>query len=309
MKINNLFVCIGAQKAGTSWLSANLTKDKRFAKCPFIKEIHYFDYIHNNSPLLNRWRANFLLQLCQQGKKETLKPLLANWLNAKGLQLSKADKLILNDNKLLSRRINLLLNEANDDWYGQLLRTTEKQPVALDITPDYAVIGEQGFEHIKRVANNVKLLFILRDPVQRAWSGLLQGKKHTPEGIDGFLNRVTDEEQLIKVLTSGSDIGARNNYLATLEDLDAAGLLKERVLIKFYDEIAINPEKFISDIYQFINLPLPEMAIFNDTLHNRIHATPKTPMPLEVQQRVKAHYAPMLAEINRRFITVPNQWL
>lgn len=310
MKINKLFICIGAQKAGTSWLSTNLNKDERFSRCPFVKEIHYFDYLYKNSPHLNRWRAHFILQLCQQGNQEKLKPILFNWLSNRQQQyLNKSEKITATENKLLARRVGLLLDEINDKWYAELLRTNEKQPFALDITPDYAVIGRKGFEHIKQIAKEVKLLFILRNPVERAWSGLLQGKKHTAEGIEGFLKRTTDEDQLFKILTSGLDIGVRNDYLTTLEHLDAIGLLNGQVLIKFYDEIGTNPEKFITDIYHFLNMPLPSMDIFADTLHNRIHATPKTLMSCQLEYRVKAHYSPMLEKIEQQFITIPSTWL
>lgn len=44
------FLCIGAQKAGTTWLHTNLTQQKDLWLPP-IKEIHYFDYRENYFPL------------------------------------------------------------------------------------------------------------------------------------------------------------------------------------------------------------------------------------------------------------------
>jgi hypothetical protein len=307
MKLSKLLVCIGAQKAGTSWLSANLNHDPRFSRCtfPFIKEIHYFDHLYLNSPFLNQWRAHCIVRLLEQNKdKEKLESAFFKWLKHKPVTNNK------NEQKLLLRRLRLLFNEADDAWYEELLHIFPHQECALDITPDYAVIGAEGFKHIGRMAEDVKILFIMRKPVDRAWSGLVQGKKHTPEGTQGFLNR-TSEETLLEILNTGLDVGARTNYLATLRHLKEAGLFPNQVLIKFYDEISTDPEKFITDIYQFIDMSAPSMDIFANTLRDRIHASPKETMPAEIKEKVKLHYLPMLETINeefKEFITIPENW-
>jgi hypothetical protein len=41
------FICIGMQKAGTTWLAANLGRHPS-AWIPSIKEIHYFDETHTH---------------------------------------------------------------------------------------------------------------------------------------------------------------------------------------------------------------------------------------------------------------------
>jgi hypothetical protein len=309
VKINKLFVCIGAQKSGTSWLFENLSQDHRFSRCPFVKEIHYFDTLYKNSRHLNNWRANFFLQLCQ-GNQDRLKPFLSAWLSGDTDRFNKLLNESTGNNKVLARRFGLLLNELTDDWYADLLRTHKGQEYALDITPDYAVIGKKGFEHIKSIANDVKILFILRNPVDRAWSGLLQGKKQLPGGISGFLDeKGADIDYLFKASSSGPDVGARNNYLMTLKALDAAGLLDGRVLIKFYDEIADTPEHLIGDIYQFLGIPAPSMDIFSATLRSKVYATQKTVMPARLRARLKNHYSGMLKEINDRFVKIPDNWL
>ncbi|MDD5274469.1 MAG: sulfotransferase domain-containing protein [Methylovulum sp.] len=306
-KLEKLFVCIGAQKSGTSWLFENLSLDRRFVYCPFVKEIHYFDYVHKQSKHLNNWRANFLLKLAQ-GNEDRLKPLLSAWLSGdKYPQLSKEATV---KDRMLARRFAWLINEPTDDWYSNLLRISGRQEFALDITPDYAVIGRQGFEHIKRIANQVKVLFILRNPSERAWSGLLQGKKKTAGGIAGYLeNKTTTIDAMFAAATSGADVGGRNNYLATLIALEEVGFLDGQVLIKFYDELESSPEDFIADIYQFLEMPLPDMALFSETLRAKVYATQKTVMPPELKDKLDDYYADMVKEINERFIGVPGAWL
>jgi hypothetical protein len=306
-KINKLFVCIGAQKAGTSWLFENLSKDQRFSKCPFVKEIHYFDYLYKNSPHLNNWRANYFLRTCQSAPA-SLKPIISAWLSN---DIGKLNKLADDNNGMLVRKINLLLNSVTDEWYADLLRLRKNQEYAMDITPDYAVIGTDGFKHMKSIAHDLKLLLILRDPVERAWSGLLQGKKQQPGGIAKFIEeKGEDIDFLFKSCSTGPDIGARNNYLMTLEALEEVGLADEgHLLIRFYDDISNDPDKLVKEIYRFLEIPPPEPDIFSETLRSRVYATPKTVMPPELKIRLKAHYANMLQQINDRFTSIPDTWL
>ena len=116
-KLSNVLVCIGAQKAGTSWLFQNLTKDERFAKCMFAKEVHYFDHLYKNSPHLNNWRAVHFLKVCQ-GDKDKLKQLtpfisamLADDASLLQALIEDADGL----SPALARRIGLLTKKINDD--------------------------------------------------------------------------------------------------------------------------------------------------------------------------------------------------
>jgi hypothetical protein len=309
-KLSNVLVCIGAQKAGTSWLFQNLTKDERFAKCMFAKEVHYFDHLYKNSPHLNNWRAVHFLKVCQ-GDKDKLKQLtpfisamLADDASLLQALIEDADGL----SPALARRIGLLTKKINDAWYVDLLRTTKQRKYALDITPEYALIGEAGFTHMKSITENLKIIFILREPSERAWSSLLQGKKNEEGGINAFLMRYgKDIDYLFNACTKMSDISLRNDYLLTLEDLEKAGLLNQ-VLIKFYDDIVANPAQLMHAIYDFIDLPLASTELFADTLHQRIHATQKTKIPAELQYRLKAHYQTMLNEITTRYVTLPDAW-
>ncbi|MGZ8136385.1 MAG: sulfotransferase domain-containing protein [Methylococcaceae bacterium] len=306
-KLEKLFICIGAQKAGTTWLYSVLSKDKRFAYCQFVKEIHYLDAIYNNSSHLNHWRAHFFLKLCQ-GREQEITPIMSAWLSGKRGNLAKHCAHAKNP-AALSRKFSLLLNELDDAWYADLLRLKKGQLCSLDITPDYAVIGADGFAHLARLANNINILFIIRNPVDRAWSGLLQGKKRANGGINGFIAQHGDDiDFLFNQCTNVRDVKLRNDYLKTLEDLESAGI-KNNLLVKFYDDISQDPENLISDIYSFIDITTPPSDTFADTLRTKVYETQKTAMPKELELRLKAHYKDMVFKIHTRHVNVPANWL
>ncbi|MCE2680766.1 MAG: sulfotransferase [Burkholderiales bacterium] len=308
--IENLFICIGAQKAGTSWLHAVLKNDPAFAMTPYTKEIHYFDFVHRGSPHLNNWRAWSLKDLL--GKRPVQGALhLAAWLD----EQNKAQALLPVAQKekkqaAFTKNFDELTQRIDDDWYTDIFGLRPDQDYCLDITPDYAVIGESGFSHMKSVAKNLKLLFILREPVDRTWSGLLQGQKNSPLGIDGFLKSIPENlNNIVQDATVGLNVGARSNYVKTLKNLEKAWLT-DNLLIKFYDDISENPRAFIDDIYRHIGKQAPwHLENFEAAIAQRVYVTQgKTEIPAELRAALKAFYKVEIGQLNE-MIGVPKAWL
>ena len=313
--LDNLLVCIGAQKAGTSWLHNILSKDERFAQVSnqfeIVKEVHYFDHLYDNhAEHVNDWRAYYLIDLIENEGQSLHKPLTAylQHENEKQILLKTDDQALDTVKQFLA-----LTNPIDDKWYTQLLKCHDKQQFSLDITPDYSIIGVEGFRHLKRVASNLKIVIILRNPIERAWSARLQKAKGEPGGIEGFFAQEDhDLDILYKQCTIGYDIGARTNYIKMLEDIYAAGL-ENNLKILFYDDIAEKPEDFIDSVYDFIEL---ENAILKDdayleALSKKVYATEgKRDMSMLLEARLKIYYKRMLEDmIDIYKIDFPQTWL
>lgn len=306
--LENLFICIGAQKAGTTWLHTALTRDPTFSRCPYVKEVHYFDLVHKKSPHLNNWRAHHFLRL---GRRE---PAIAKFQLAREMDrrvkrgpASDADPADREAAKL-TRPYRHLLSPVNDAWYCNLLAPARGQDWAIDVTPDYAVIGEDGFRHMRTLARKLRLLFILRDPVERAWSGLLQGYKRKPGGIAGFAETgLHDTRAIVTACTKGDDVGARSDYVATLDALAVAGL-EDDVLIKLYDDIGRVPLQFIADVYQHLGKTMPSESAEEGGLGERVHSTEaKLEMPAAVRAALKEFYQPKIERLAKR-VPIPTTW-
>ena len=306
-QLENLFVCIGAQKAGTSWLFSVLSQDDRFKFCPHVKEIHYFDHVHCKSPLLNQWRAHHLIQMVER-RGLSLKTIMAGFLSGEEDNFLKNRKYKIKGNFFAAKKFLELSGTVDDAWYTAMLRTNEKQSYSMDITPDYAVIGENGFKHMDKLAKNLKLLFILRDPVERAWSGLLQGKKKHKGGVKEFLEQnIHNIDLLFNLCTTGKDILPRSNYAKTLSELEQLGLL-DRTLIKFYDDIMEKPKEFILDVYKFLDLPVDISSEFEVLLKNKVYGTVgKSEMPEELRERLVEFYRPFNFALSK-YCDVPDSW-
>jgi len=108
---------------------------------------------------------------------------------------------------------------------------------------------------IKKHLGNCRLIFILRDPVDRVYSNYWQSIKggiHLPDFHTFLTSGSKHAEELIYV--SCYDIHLERFY----------GLFdKSRILVKIYEELQIDPRKFFKDITDFLELDqLPDAINF-----------------------------------------------
>ena len=138
------FLCIGAQKAGTSWLYRMLSQNESLFLPP-IKEIHFFDYIYINQPsALGRRR------LREAGEGAVAKAGVPRLFP----QAQAADR-------------------TTDAWYAAVFAHPKaKGRIAGEITPAYSFLPAAGVRRVRAINRDLKILFIIRDPVDRALSHL-----------------------------------------------------------------------------------------------------------------------------------------
>jgi hypothetical protein len=129
------FLCIGAQKAGTTWLYEQLDSHPDFWMPPF-KEIHYFDE-------LSRTRRVFPPR-----------------------RRDDRDFFVLENMKSLSAR-----SYIDVENYARLF-VPKGSLLSGDITPAYSMLNDEIIHRIIDHFPTLKVIFLARDPVARAWSHL-----------------------------------------------------------------------------------------------------------------------------------------
>ena len=132
------FICIGAAKAGTTWLYEALAASPGYWMTP-MKELNYFGHPTRNQRLLQR--LGNLEHIADPKRREWV----ANFLHAE---------------------------PRNDNWYRALFASAGRR-VTGDISPPYARIGVVGIEHAKRVAPHAKIIMFARNPADRDLSHLI----------------------------------------------------------------------------------------------------------------------------------------
>jgi hypothetical protein len=155
------FLCIGSQKGGTSWLYRQLALHPDFWMPP-IKEIHYFDKLSRNKRLsIPRRRDERDVRFLESLNRLSARP---------DIDLENYGRLFIYKGSLLSG----------------------------DISPGYSTLSEEIIQRIVNYFPNLKVIFLARDPVERAWSQLSMGVRL------GRISRfdVTDTDAVIRNLQS-----------------------------------------------------------------------------------------------------------
>lgn len=267
---------VGAQKAGTTWLHRELSRCSTvdLGDC---KEYKAFPSIKLTAP-----------------KNRAPWPTRPPKFDPQGFaQLSATDQ--------------IQWMRADPRAYLHYFRTlVQRDPKLLatgDISPHYSELSAQQFQQIRRLLErggfNVKVILLLRDPVERVWSQLrmLRRQNRFPE-LCGY----REEETALALLHHHPRFAAKTQYHRTLDQLEQV-FSANQLHIDFYERL------FTPDAHQrltaFLELDLPA-ADFS----TRVNASPKTiDICPKLQQTVALAYQDVYAAMVDRFgETVLDLW-
>ncbi len=261
------FLIVGAQRAGTTWLHRVLGKHPELWLPP-VKELHYFNQLSRKRTLLDagerkriRWKT-----------REALTP----W------------------------HLRYLLGARSDLWYARLFEAAQARGlVAGETTPGYAVLSKEGFERVRSVNPKTKLIFIMRDPVDRAWSTVTNAHRK------GRFGDLSIESAL--AWARKPEVAARSRYSETIETMEAV-FPRSQICYGFFDDIRDTPESFVSEILAFLGVaPANNMAAL---LSDAVNSTgQKTPMPPEFAREMAKDYMPVASRLVQRFEYPARNWM
>lgn len=231
-------VGIGAQKAGTTWLSQMLGQHPRVWAPPF-KEAQFF-----NHRFMDEHRG-WVPWHFKRARQNTEKRYAA-----------KGEAVPAHLDAYLDR---ITSGEMfTNHWYKQLFAPTPEGAMALDVTPEYSTLPDEGVDFVASFLPQAKFIYIIRHPVDRAVSQLkmnLTRKKHRPASVDQWLAEIEDPVLL-----------DRGDYAAYVPRW-LARFSPERLLILPFGLIAREPVALLRRIEEFVDLPehtyrRPETPVF-----------------------------------------------
>ena len=237
------FLCVGAQKAGTSWLYRQLAEHPDFWMPP-LKELHYFDQLSRIPPLAHA-RAR-----------------------------DDRDRYFLENLKRLSARSHLDMEN-----YARLF-APKGSLLSGDITPAYSMLNDEVIERIVSHFPNLKVIFLARDPVERAWSQLSMGVRlrnispfNTADGHDVIRN-LLDPGVLLR--SHPTKVVARwKRYVRP-----------ECFRVYFFDDLEKNPSELRRSIVGFLGANPNKPSGCLKAEHNSDAGTNKLPLTAKVRAQV-----------------------
>jgi hypothetical protein len=278
--IQNLFLCMGAQRAGTTWLHSQLVNHPEIGFSD-RKEIHYFDAMHSGSLLLARNKVDQLGKVLRE--------------NRLVLERYFTD---LSSGKPVHKGIQALLSPVNDQWYIRRF-VQNKKKYASDFSPEYALLPDAGFENINRVCLNKKILFIMRDPIERAKSAMRYFFKMRNKNIQDVSKKEFEQ------LALSDFIIGMSSYQITIQRLRKHFDDKD-LLFLFFEDMMQEKQATINRITRF--LEIAETALLEAKSERRVNETHVFDFPSEIHEILKINLKNTYSELSILFPKLPKSW-
>lgn len=195
-----LLICVGATKAGTSWVYRYLhDHEECFAR--LVKECHYFSTSNYKKlvrqlKILNRLVVHYEARLIEAEAADDIIRIL---------NLSRR----IDDTKLLIMALSA--DRSDVSAYLEYLQAGRMdETVLLDVTPAYALLEPAEIARISALPIRVKLQYLMRVPLELLWSHVrMVAKRSLKEGQDFLVNcqdilqRVLHTQEEAYIVTRG----------------------------------------------------------------------------------------------------------
>ncbi len=196
---------------------------------------------------------------------------------------------------------NFLLRKPGDAWYASLFSQGYGK-ITGEITPRYCVLEIEDIKQLRALIPDLKLLFLMREPVDRTWSILKYHEKRQGSPLTSL-----PIEQLRQ----------RAFHQAVLEQSDYEAILRrwravfpaDQILVACFDEIAADPNALLARICRFLGVScipgLPSPACPGV----KVNASFEKAMPAVLQSLLTDYYAPMVERLAETEGGYVHQWL
>ena len=277
------FLIIGAQRSGTSWLNKNLRAHPEIWLTP-IKELHHFNADRKTR---GRKRQRFVKHL----RRRSLRILR---------QIITLDKRLFSD---IAWDAHYFLRKRTNDWYVGLFRPGPSQ-IAGEATPAYGTLSLEKIREVRQVNPDIKLIYIMRDPIERSWSG---ATKDLAKRKNRMLSEVPDDEIYAKLNIKGAMM--RSDHLQALDNWQGV-FSADQFFITFFEDIVKEPEELLLRIYRFLGVT-PSKEYISPNVRKKVNPAGiyKTPIPERFQIHLAKQQIGQLRKLSSRFGGPAIEWL
>lgn len=262
------FLCIGAQKAGTTWLYQHL-KAHPAAWVPPIKELHYFDqrYI----PETRSWTTE-----ARRGKiEQAIKQLERRYTGDACQAAINAATVIQNFRE-------------TDEWYSSVFQCAPAGAVSGELTPEYSLLKKPQIIDIEETFKFKKVMMILRDPLDRAISEVR------------MLLSIGLVKSYEEALGPKWNVVEKSSY-HLIYDIWKEALKSDRLNLFSYDRLASQPMSFLKDVCEFLEVDFSPN--YFDGVDRVVFPGTLVPVPqnvlAELRQRIPRESYELYHDVNR----------
>ncbi|MEM1373821.1 MAG: sulfotransferase family protein [Pseudomonadota bacterium] len=284
-----LLYCVGATKAGTSWLYRTLA-DRGDVALSAVKETHFWDKSAPDTrekwiATLGERRARF---------REALSDAEARGIGWKARNMARQIEDV--------ERLLAMLADGSREAYLAYLRSgaTEDTRLIGDICPAYSLLDAPTYREMAGLTAQTRFLYLVREPVARLWSAVrMQADRQLGPGetIEEKANNI-----LWRILNRNAEthLTARGTYGATITRLREA-VAPANLRVMYMEELLTDAG--YAALCGWLGLP-PAPAPLGD----KVHAGQRVALRPQLAARAAEHLAQEYAFAEEAIGPLPEAW-
>ena len=137
------------------------------------------------------------------------------------------------------------------NWYSSQFEDKTDR-LCGEITPAYSVLPRRRIAFIRNTMPDIKLILLLRNPIDRAWSRARMNLM-SPTGLNLSYEDIT-EHQFYNNFTHRASFG-RGQYSKIIDNW-LSEFPREQLFVGFFDDIQTKPRQLLHDIFSFLGVSL-----------------------------------------------------
>ncbi len=283
---NEMFFCIGMQKAGTTWLYENLKSHSSYFPAK-IKEPHFYDLHIFDSP---EWRQPENLRINIALKQARIKDDILDRVDYACRNIpsgiSAEDQL-----RYIADICRLNDNIYSMDWYKSIF-ANKNGLLSGDFTADTYLADSATISRISADWRGSKFILLLRDPIERDWAQLRMLSADT-----SLLNCLSLLESRV--------MADRNRYDVII-DRWCSNVSSNQLKFLFFEDIKTRPIELLEEVCEFLGLQ--SRGVEWENCKDKVHEGRPGVMPPAVREvlasRNESAYRYLSAKFPSRFGSV-----
>jgi hypothetical protein len=290
------FVGIGGQKCGSGWLANFLFRHPDVLRNP-IKEMHVFDQRFAGEHVTDRTELVEERLAVNAATARTLEAELASAAPEDVAELERRLRSLRRTRRAYDDLLAIYLaghaDEAIRRYQAYFASRVREHALFGEITPSYSILPRAGFEAILGAYPDARVIFVLRDPVDRLWSAV----RH-----DARADRASVAPGRLVAALDDRGTAIRSAYERTLTTLDES-VPAEQVLVLFYEDLFSPDDSAVGALTEFLGLEgaAPDRGA-------RVSEDDGEPVPDDEVAGAVVALGDTYRAIAERFDTLPPRW-
>ena len=270
-----LLIGIGAQKTGTTWLGKYFESHSDIFMSP-LKELHHFDCRYGGFSQFDKKVVRILADVALELQNE---------------RLVSTDREALFDCALWRTRM-----IGDPDLYLRYFdEHAGTSKVACEITPSYSLLDADVFRRMVAIHEDVRFIFLMRNPVDRYWSQLRFRERRAEQRRRRF-----DAAMKLDGGLSDPRFVERGNYARTIGELQKS-VPMARVHIEFYEHLFT--EAAIRRLCTFLEIPFQQ-----PDFSQKVNQSPAKPIGESERQMIFRQFQHVYFFVKSTIGELPESW-